>query len=411
MLSWTYAGKLRPRFDAPTQKKTSTFLLLGIIPGTTQMHWTLWAAVCTVLILLIVVVFLGVRTANSAPPQKVPKVEIPAPKPVPVTAKPTRPASRPSVTKHVPVTAKPVPVKPVPFTAKPVPVTAKPVAIKPKPRGDVSSGPREIKQTSVVVPDLSKGLVLLGGRTTTYTPAQIVAWKGSCGGTCKNTGDVLSVTMQPGLRKPSSGGMKKLLELSPGVNEILSEFEVRFGEPGKAFDFVKGGKASVLGLEFGKGDASGGEWSNGAASARMMWRRDGAASLYVYYGKNSGTDTSSTADQLPEYSAVHASPSGSGAGHSLWENKRSKTPLPFFKPGVWHRVQIYARMNTSAKHDGVVGMSVDGDTRVYSRMRWLDTPKNVSRLTAVTFFGGSDSTWNPPTQATISFRNIRVTTK
>ena len=44
-------------------------------------------------------------------------------------------------------------------------------------------------------------------------------------------------------------------------------------------------------------------------------------------------------------------------------------------------------------------------------MRWLDTPKNVSRLTAVTFFGGSDSTWNPPTQATISFRNIRVTTK
>jgi hypothetical protein len=219
--------------------------------------------------------------------------------------------------------------------------------------------------------------------------------------------------MQPGLSKPSSGGMKKHFAIGGHVTEILSEFEIRFGEPGKPFDFVKGGKASVLGFEFGQGSASGGEWSSGAASARVMFRREGAASLYVYYGKSDVSDagTSSTADQLPEYSQVHASPSGSGAGHSLWENKRSKTPLPFFKPGVWHRVQIYARMNTAAKFDGAVGMSVDGDARTYDRMRWMDTPRGVSDLTAVAFFGGSDSTWNPPVAETISFRNVRVTTK
>ena len=283
-----------------------------------------------------------------------------------------------------------------------------------------SIAPALSKPTPAALPALSKptpantsGLSILGGKTTAYTPAQIVAWKGSCGGTCTALGDVLSVTMKPGLKQPSSGGMKKHFALPPGVNEILSEFEVQFGEPGKAFDFVKGGKASVLGFEFGKGDASGGEWSKAAASARMMWRRDGAASLYVYYGKNNVTAAGvvSTADQLPEYGSVHATPSGGTAGHSLWENKRSKTPLPFFKPGVWHRVQIYARMNSSAKYDGIVAMSVDGDARTYNRMRWLDAPTPASQLTAVTFFGGSDSTWNPPTEATIRFRNIRVTTK
>lgn len=253
-------------------------------------------------------------------------------------------------------------------------------------------------------------LAIAGGKTVTYTAQQIAGWNGACGGKCVVDGDVLSVTMQPGLPYPANGGMKQHLQVSGRVTEVLTEFELKFGEAGKPFDFVKGGKATI-GFEMGEGLARSGHWTAGAASARCMWRREGGASLYVYYGKSDGSQTSinSLADQDPEY-ARHAHSTGT-AGHSLWEHRKSEDPLPFFKPGVWHRVQIYGRMNSPAKFDGAVGMSVDGSTRLYSKMRWMDKPSTVTDVTAVAFFGGSDSSWNPPVAETISFRNVRVTTK
>lgn len=251
---------------------------------------------------------------------------------------------------------------------------------------------------------------IAGGKVLTFTPAQVVAFKGSCGGKCVVAGDAVAVTMQPGLPSPSTGGMKKRTAAPPGALEILSEFEVRFGEPGKPFDFVKGGKASVLGFQFGTGESSGGEWSASAASARLMFRRGGAASLYMYYGKSDTSESgiNNISDQQPEYAKI-AKPTGT-AGHSMWEAGKSENPLPAFKPGQWHKIAIYGRMNTAAKYDGVVGMSVDGSTRTYTKMRWMDKPAPLTDLTAAVFFGGSDSTWNPPVASTIYFRNFRVTT-
>ena len=252
--------------------------------------------------------------------------------------------------------------------------------------------------------------VIANAKVTSFTPAQVVAFKGSCGGKCVVAGDAVAVTMQPGLPSPASGGMKKRTAAPAGALEILSEFEIRFGEPGKPFDFVKGGKASVLGFQFGTGDSSGGEWSATAASARLMFRPGGAASLYMYYGKSDTSDAgiNNVNDQQPEYAKI-ARPTGT-AGHSMWEAKKSENPLPAFKPGQWHAVKMYGRMNTAAKFDGAVGVSVDGATRMYTKMRWMDKPAPVTDLTAAVFFGGSDSSWNPPVASTIYFRNFKVTT-
>ena len=315
-----------------------------------------------------------------------------------------------TVTK-TPSTAQKVTKTPSPEVTK----TPSPVVTKtPSPAVTKTPSPVVTKTPPVVTktPPAAAGNfpVIANAKVTSFTPAQVVAFKGSCGGKCVVAGDAVAVTMQPGLPSPASGGMKKRTAAPAGALEILSEFEIRFGEPGKPFDFVKGGKASVLGFQFGTGDSSGGEWSPTAASARLMFRPGGAASLYMYYGKSDTSDAgiNNVNDQQPEYAKI-ARPTGT-AGHSMWEAKKSENPLPAFKPGQWHSVKIYGRMNTAAKFDGAVGVSVDGATRMYTKMRWMDKPAPLTDLTAAVFFGGSDSSWNPPVASTIYFRNFKVTT-
>ena len=313
------------------------------------------------------------------------------------------PAQKPAATPKTP----PQPSKPSKPSSK-TPPAQQPskTQVVPKTPADTATKPAAAAPAATT----GKFPAIAGASVATFTPAQVVAFKGSCGGKCVVAGDAVAVTMQPGLPSPASGGMKKRTAAPAGALEILSEFEVRFGEPGKPFDFVKGGKASVLGFQFGTGDSSGGEWSATAASARLMFRPGGAASLYVYYGKSDTSDAgiNNVNDQQPEYAKI-GRPTGT-AGHSMWENLKSDNPLPAFKPGQWHSVKIYGRMNTAAKYDGAVGVSVDGATRVYTKMRWMDKPAPVTDLTAAVFFGGSDSSWNPPVASTIYFRNFKVTT-
>jgi len=335
------------------------------------------------------------------PPAKTP-AKTPAATPAATPAK-TTPAATPAAT---PVTRTPAVVTRTPAVVTRTPVTKTPVTKTPVTKTPVTKTP----VTKTTPAPTGKFPVIAGAKVTSFTPAQVVAFKGSCGGKCVVAGDAVAVTMQPGLSSPSSGGMKKRTSAPSGALEILSEFEVRFGEPGKPFDFVKGGKASVLGFQFGSGDSSGGEWSSTAASARLMFRRGGAASLYMYYGKSDTSEAgiNNVNDQQPEYAKI-ARPTGT-AGHSMWENTKSENPLPAFRPGQWHAVKIYGRMNTAAKFDGAVGMSVDGATRMYTKMRWMDKPAPLTDLTAAVFFGGSDSSWNPPAASTIYFRNFKVTT-
>ena len=342
-------------------------------------------------------------TVFKTPPLVLSKVTGPTPL-TPAKTPAATPAKTPAAT----------PAKTPAATPAATPVTRTPVTKTPVTKTPVTKTPAttvtKTPATTVTKTPAGKFTITAGAKVTSFTPAQVVAFKGSCGGKCVVAGDAVAVTMQPGLPSPSSGGMKKRTAAPSGALEILSEFEVRFGEPGKPFDFVKGGKASVLGFQFGTGDSSGGEWSSTAASARLMFRRGGAASLYMYYGKSDTSEAgiNNINDQQPEYAKI-AKPTGT-AGHSMWENTKSENPLPAFRPGQWHSVKMYGRMNTAAKFDGAVGMSVDGSTRVYTKMRWMDKPAPLTDLTAAVFFGGSDSSWNPPVASTIYFRNFKVTT-
>ena len=241
-----------------------------------------------------------------------------------------------------------------------------------------------------------------GGKTVAVSAADLMRWSGKGKEKAKVAGGGLDITLKPG-GYGSTGGIVLRSQLAQGAKEILVSFEVKFGS-GPTFDFVRGGKASILGFEFGSGGSSGGAWSATAGSCRLMFRARGVPCAYVYYGKT-GNDLKSMADQDPSYAKV-AKATGT-AGHDLWDIPA--TQLPPFRANTWHTVRLYGKMNSKGKGDGAVGMSVDGQSRLFSKMRWLDSPAGVSDLLANVWYGGSDASWSPKKDQVISFRNMKVT--
>lgn len=192
-----------------------------------------------------------------------------------------------------------------------------------------------------------------------------------------------------------------------GATEIRLSFEVWFvSKGGVPFDFGRGGKLG-LGVQFGSGDIQGGNWLPTAASARVMWREHGAPHAYVYYGKRSSP--SDLSDQAADYKTI-ASPSSDTTGHDLWREGKKGTPLPRFKNATWNPVSLYCRMNSGPfRQDGVLQLSVNGQTRSYNKMRWLDSPTGVDSVQFSTWYGGSDATWAPKTPQLFIYKNLRVT--
>jgi hypothetical protein len=155
----------------------------------------------------------------------------------------------------------------------------------------------------------------------------------------------------------------------PGQEALYLRYYVRF-EPG--FDFVKGGK--LPGLAGGDGN-TGGHKPNGKDgwSARIMWRGDGKIVQYVYHP-----------DQTGDY------------GEDL-EWNYGGCPR-FFKPGRWHCVETYVRMNSPGKKDGIIRSWLDGDLSLEATtLRFRDVPElKIDQLEFETFFGGGDASWASP---------------
>ena len=160
-------------------------------------------------------------------------------------------------------------------------------------------------------------------------------------------------------------------------------YAVKFA-PG--FDFVLGGK--LPGLQMGStASAHGGDYSSGAASARIMWREGGQAEVYAY-----------PASGAPRSAAFRAVARDTGMGLSMWRGFAS------FRAGVWNTVRLRVRLNTPGKEDGSVGVWVNGTGRELSGMAWRGSkPIQLTAITLDTFFGGSEKRYAPPADQTASF--------
>jgi hypothetical protein len=158
--------------------------------------------------------------------------------------------------------------------------------------------------------------------------------------------------------------------------ECYARYYLRF-DPG--FDFVKGGKLPGL---VGGGANTGGRIPNGRDgwSARLMWRTGGHVVQYVY----------------------HPDQPGKWGEDFLWKVK----DLPcVFKPGVWHCVETYVRMNTPGRHDGVIRSWFDGEQALeVATLRFRDTADlKIDGFYFSTFFGGGDPSWAPLKDQYIQF--------
>lgn len=162
----------------------------------------------------------------------------------------------------------------------------------------------------------------------------------------------------------------------PATQSAVCEYRVRFA---KGFDFVRGGKLPGLAggeATSGKERPTGDGWT-----ARLMWRRNGEAVLYLYH-----------MDQPRRY----------GEDFSLHHR---------FIPGRWHRVRQRVTVNDGDRTNGRIQVWFDGHlVRDEKSLRLRSGEKApVDRFYFSTFFGGSGPEWAPTTRQTVDFSPIVVT--
>lgn len=163
---------------------------------------------------------------------------------------------------------------------------------------------------------------------------------------------------------PGDGGTQWYRQVGQ-YDELYISYWVKFKAD---FDFVRGGK--LPGLRGNKNDSGRPNGTN-YFSARIMWRPNGKVVQYVYH-----------MDQ----------PNVSGQDFD-WTLGGQR----YFKPGQWHKVETYIRLNTPGRADGIIQSWFDGELaldRRTIRFRSVSSLK-INLLHFASFFGGSDTTWAP----------------
>lgn len=190
----------------------------------------------------------------------------------------------------------------------------------------------------------------------------------------------LTVSYPAGSTAPSMGapygGMQICVPSAAGPQSALTlTYKVRFPV---GFQFVKGGK--LPGLYGGVEPFSGGNHNPDGWSMRLMWRTGGAGEVYAYTAK-----TSSYGDEY-------------GKGNFYWQ-----------ADGKWHTVIEHISVNTPGATNGSVTLSYDGK-QVISQGNIDVTEKSVAvgGLFFSTFYGGSDPSWAPSQNESISFSDFSV---
>jgi len=157
---------------------------------------------------------------------------------------------------------------------------------------------------------------------------------------------------------------------------LLLSYRFRFSPE---FDFVRGGK--LPGLAGGRAN-DGGNRPTGRDgwSARIVWNAGGQLAAYVYH-----PDQPSSFGEILDFS-----------GRA--------------RPGRWHHVVMRVTMNTPGRNDGGIECWLDGNSVLnHGNMRFRDTPElGIDMVLFSTFFGGSDATWGPRKDETISLDDFIV---
>ena len=145
-------------------------------------------------------------------------------------------------------------------------------------------------------------------------------------------------------------------------------------ETGFVFD---GGKLG-LGFEMGSAGATGGHANSTASSCRVIFKKGGSASCYIYVPLGS-RQTDAKLIKLATGQSVY--------GAEFFE---ANFPQGSFKVGVKNRVKIGVKMNTPGRADGECFMTINGTTMRKVGIMWLTSNVNdgITRVNNTSFIGG-----------------------
>jgi len=183
--------------------------------------------------------------------------------------------------------------------------------------------------------------------------------KDACGKDKTETCGISAVVAYPGNLDP------KIATLSADV----------LFEPGFAFD---GGKLG-LGFEMGSGGATGGHANKTASSCRVIFKKGGSASCYIYVPLGS-TQTDAKLIKLASGQSVY--------GAEFFEDIFTENT---FKVGVKNKVEIGVKMNTPGVPDGECFMSINGNVAKKTGIMWLtdNVKEGITKLNHSSFIGGA----------------------
>ena len=155
-----------------------------------------------------------------------------------------------------------------------------------------------------------------------------------------------------------------------------------------------GGK--IIGLSIGSEDkASGGNYSPTAASFRLTWQDNGGLAPYLYpqirgrYSKKS-TGRAITWSLLDQSAEVQAAGTVSSGVH-MWKREGDLQ----LRKGTWNTVEMFCKLNTPGRKDGIMGITVNGVTKTLKTVRYRNDNAKITKVHIGPFFGGGTLEYAP----------------
>ena len=196
----------------------------------------------------------------------------------------------------------------------------------------------------------------------------------------------LRITYPKGGVGPKETGAQAPLKVSPS-NELFMSYYVRFSSNFSWGTYKEGGKLPGL---------AGGENCSGCIpctgtngfTARMMWRTDGRAVLYLYHLNKTSTCGDDVALKTAE-------------GQDI-----------YFKKGTWYKITERVKINTDNTKDGEVQVWInDLPTLFLKGLQFVNNGDKVDNLYFSTFHGGNTSDWGPTEDCYTWFDDLIISSK
>ncbi|GFZ49702.1 hypothetical protein JCM24511_07104 [Saitozyma sp. JCM 24511] len=180
-----------------------------------------------------------------------------------------------------------------------------------------------------------------------------------------------------------------------GATEVLFSYSAYFPS---GFDFVKGGKMPGLygGTSLSEAKSCSGGRQTGrdqCFSARLMWRTNGAGEFYNYY-PTSVTQGGGYCSTAPYSICDTVYGDSIGRGSYSWAT------------GKWTTVAQRLKLNDVGSANGEQTLWVDGvQIMDLNGLEIITQSSKIYGIMAQTFFGGSDSSWDSPTDQSVWFKD------